>query len=86
MDNWSFLEAMDCISCETNQELVQKFIDHNHQLTLQIIDKDETIRKLREELQTLGSKYSDMLWQRNALHDIAMNEQRTIRYRQITNE
>ena len=76
---------MSCISCETNKELVQIFIDRNHQLTLQIIDKDEIIRELRAEVHTIGAKYRDMLWQRNALHDIAMDEQRTVRYRQITN-
>ena len=80
------LDTMDCISCETNKELVQTFIDRNHQLTLQIIDKDEVIRELRSEVQTLGTKYRDMLWQRNALHNITMDEQRTIRYRQLTNE
>ena len=79
-------DVMDCISCETNKELVQTFIDRNHQLTLQIIDKDEIIRDLRAEVQTLGAKYRDMLWQRNALHSITLDEQRTVRYRQLSNE
>ena len=60
--------------------------EKNHQLTLSIIDKDETIRALRAEVDMLGTKYRDMLWQRNTLHEIAMSESRTIRYRQITNE
>ena len=77
---------MDCNSCDSNKELVANFIEKNHQLTLQIIDKDETIRALRAEVQTIGAKYRDMLWQRNTLHEIAMSEPRTIRYRQITNE
>ena len=77
---------MDCISCDSNKELVASFIEKNHQLTLQVIDKDETIRALRAEVQTIGAKYRDMLWQRNTLHEIAMSEPRTIRYRQITNE
>ena len=77
---------MDCISCDSNKELVASFIEKNHQLTLQVIDKDETIRALRAEVQTIGAKYRDMLWQRNTLHEIAMSEDRTIRYRQITNQ
>ena len=77
---------MDCISCDSNKELVSNFIEKNHQLTLQVIDKDETIRALRAEVQTIGAKYRDMLWQRNTLHEIAMSEDRTIRYRQITNQ
>ena len=77
---------MDCNSCDSNKELVANFIEKNHQLTLQVIDKDETIRALRAEVQTIGAKYRDMLWQRNTLHEIAMSEPRTIRYRQITNE
>ena len=77
---------MDCSSCETAKEMVDSLQERNHQLTLQVIDKDETIRALRAEVQTIGAKYRDMLWQRNTLHDIAMSETRTIRYREITNE
>ena len=58
----------------------------NQQLNLQIISKDETIRALRAELQMLGANYRDMIWQRNILHDIVMSEERTVRYRQLTNE
>ena len=77
---------MDCDSCENSKRMADSIIEKNHQLTLQVIDKDETIRALRAEVQTIGAKYRDMLWQRNTLHDIAMSEERTIRYRQITNE
>ena len=77
---------MNCDSCETSKQMVDSLTEQNHQLTLQVIDKDETIRALRAEVQTIGAKYRDMFWQRNTLHDIAMSEERTIRYRQITNE
>ena len=77
---------MDCSTCETAKEMANSLMDKNHQLTLQVIDKDETIRALRAEIQTIGAKYRDMLWQRNTLHDIAMSETRTIRYRELTNE
>ena len=77
---------MDCGACGASKELVDSLAEKNHQLTLQIIDKDETIRMLRAEVQTIGAKYRDMLWQRNTLHEITMSETRTIRYRQITNE
>ena len=77
---------MDCNTCEANKELVSSVIDKNHQLTLQVIDKEETIRALRAEVDMLGAKYRDMLWQRNTLHEITMSEARTIRYRQISNE
>lgn len=76
---------MDCTSCQDQQRLVDSVKAQNDQLTLQVIDKDETIRALRAEVQMIGARYRDMLWQRNALHDIAMSEEQTIRYRQITN-
>ena len=76
---------MDCESCQTQKQLVASVMEQNNQLTLQVIDKDETIRALQAEVQMIGAKFRDMLWQRNALHDIAMSEPRTIRYRQITN-
>ena len=77
---------MDCDACEAAKEMADSLIEKNHLLTLQVIDKDETIRALRAEIQTVGAKYRDMLWQRNTLHDIAMSETRTIRYRELTNE
>lgn len=77
---------MDCAACEDHQQLVKSVTAKNHQLTLQVIDKDETIRALQAEVQMIGAKYRDMLWQRNTLHEITMSEPRTIRYRQITNE
>ena len=67
-------------------KMVESLQEKNGQLALSIIDKDETIRALRAEVDMLGTKYRDMLWQRNTLHEIAMSESRTIRYRQITNE
>ena len=76
---------MDCASCTNQQQLVADVKEQNDQLTLQLIDKDETIRALRAEVQMIGDRYRDMLWQRNALHEITMSESRTIRYRQITN-
>ena len=76
---------MDCAKCEEQKVLMATTLEQNHQLTLQVIDKDETIRALQAEVQMIGARYRDMFWQRNALHDIAMSEQRTIRYRQITN-
>ena len=77
---------MDCDSCKNSAELVTSFAEKNQQLMLQIVDKDETIRALRAEVQTIGAKYRDMFWQRNQLHDIVMSETQTIRYRQLTNE
>ena len=77
---------MDCDSCDANKKLVDSVMERNQQLTFQVLDKDETIRALRAEIQTIGAKYRDMLWQRNTVHDMAMSEERTIRYRQITNE
>ena len=77
---------MDCDACEAAKAMADSFIEKNHLLTLQVIDKDETIRALRAEIQMIGAKYRDMLWQRNTLHDIAMSETRTIRYRELTNE
>ena len=77
---------MDCASCDDHRQLVKSVTDKNYQLTLQAIEKDETIRMLQAEVQMIGARYRDMLWQRNALHEIAMSESRTIRYRQITNE
>ena len=67
-------------------DLVQSYIDRNYQLTLQVIDRDETIKKLQEQLQMLGAKFTDMKWQRDALHMIVLNENRTIRFRQISQE
>ena len=77
---------MDCDACGASKVLADTLAERNQQLTLQVIDKDETIRMLRAEVQTIGAKYRDMLWQRNTLHEITMSEARTIRYRQITNE
>ena len=77
---------MNCKDCGEKKEMVKSLLEKNHQLTLTVIDKDETIRALRAEVETIGANYRDMLWQRNTLHDIAMSESRTIRYRQITNE
>jgi len=77
---------MDCSSCEATKEMVSALREKNHQLTLQVIDKDEAIRNLQAEVQMIGEKYRDMLWQRNTLHDIAMSESRTIRYRQISSD
>ena len=77
---------MECESCDNKKKMVKSLLDKNQQLTLTVIDKDETIRSLRAEVETIGAKYRDMLWQRNTLHEIAMSESRTIRYRQITNE
>ena len=76
---------MSCESCLENQQLVEATMEKNHQLTLQVIDKDETIRALQAEVQMIGARFRDMNWQRNALHDIVMSETSTIRYRQITN-
>ena len=76
---------MECASCQDQQRLVDSVKEKNDQLTLQVLDKDEVIRALQAEVQMIGAKFRDMLWQRNALHDIAMSEPRTIRYRQITN-
>ena len=67
-------------------KMVDSLKEKNGQLALSNIDKDETIRALRAEVDMLGTKYRDMLWQRNTLHEIAMSESRTTRYRQITNE
>ena len=77
---------MNCSSCEATKEMVSSLSEKNHQLTLQVIDKDEVIRNLQAEVQMIGEKYRDMLWQRNTLHDIAMSESRTIRYRQISSD
>ena len=77
---------MNCKECVEKNQKVKSLLDKNHQLTLTVIDKDETIRSLRAEVETIGANYRDMLWQRNTLHEIAMSESRTIRYRQITNE
>ena len=76
---------MECASCEEQRQRVTAEMDKNHQLTLQAIDKDETIRALQAEVQMIGARFRDMLWQRNALHEIVMSETRTNRYRQITN-
>ena len=70
---------------EDTKTLVESLKEKNDQLAMSIIDKDETIRALRAEVDMLGTKYRDMLWQRNTLHEITMSESRTIRYRQITN-
>lgn len=77
---------MECESCEEQKNAVRLITEQNQQLTLQVIDKDETIRALQAEVQMIGARYRDMRWQRNALHEIVMSEQRTIRYRQITNQ
>ena len=76
---------MECTECVEQKQMVTSVMEKNHQLTCQIIDKDETIRALQAEVQMIGARYRDMLWQRNALHEIAMSEPRTLRYRQITN-
>ena len=77
---------MDCPSCNDHQQLVKSVTEKNFQLTLQAIEKDETIRALQAEVQMIGARYRDMLWQRNTLHEITMSESRTLRYRQITND
>ena len=77
---------MNCASCDDNTARIDDLKSQNEQLLLRNLDKDETIRNLQAEVQMLGAKYRDMFWQRNTLHDIAMSEERTIRYRQITNE
>ena len=76
---------MDCPSCNEQQSLLATAKEENFQLTMQVMAKDEMIRTLQAEVQMIGAKYRDMLWQRNALHEITMSEQSTIRYRQITN-
>ena len=77
---------MNCASCDDKTARIDDLKSQNEQLLLRNLDKDETIRNLQAEVQMLGAKYRDMFWQRNTLHDIAMSEERTIRYRQITNE
>ena len=77
---------MNCDRCDQNKELLDSLQDKNQRMMLQIVDKDETIRKLQAEVQTIGAKYRDMFWQRNTLHEIVMSEPDTIRYRQLTNE
>ena len=77
---------MNCDLCDQSKQLLESLHDKNQQLMLQVVDKDETIRMLRAEVQTIGAKYRDMFWQRNTLHDIVMSEPDTIRYRQLTNE
>ena len=79
-------KIMNCASCDDNTARIDDLKSQNEQLLLRNLDKDETIRNLQAEVQMLGAKYRDMFWQRNTLHDIAMSEERTIRYRQITNE
>ena len=80
------LFRMNCPGCEEDNELVQIFMERNHELNLKLIEKEELIQKLRADIQTIGAKYRDTLWQRNLLHATLMNPQRTDRYREIANE
>lgn len=64
--------------------MLQIFMDKNEDLECKLIDQQETIRKLTEQVENLGFKYRDMKWQRNSLHRICMNEEHTLRYRQLS--
>ena len=77
---------MDCNACAANHEMVQIFMEKNEQMHLQLMANAETIRLLEARLQILGAKYSDMKWQRDALHNVCMNDTLTQRYRQLSDE
>ena len=76
---------MECPTCDANLEMLQIFMDKNDDLELKLIDQQEKIRTLTEKVETLGVRYRDMRWQRNALHNICLNERQTLRYRELSN-
>lgn len=67
-------------------EMLQIFMDKNEQLECQSIVLQQKIQELEAKLQTLGAKYTDMHWQRNALHQICLDEHKTQLYRRYTTE
>ena len=77
---------MNCSQCSSVRAELAIAVRDGQSMALELADKNEFIQRLLSEIEELGERYRDMLWQRNVLHDIAMSEERVIRYRRITNE